>query len=313
MHTYERFIAPGLGVVIVLAIFILGVPLVYQVLLGLLGLAAAATWFAPYRVQVETRIAIAALGLVILLIVSSVAFWMTLLSFAVIGALQYPHRHTLQRNPATIEWLSGMVKDLQERRANRAAAGGDVEEETGVAAGDGGEDAAVAPAAAEGRSAARPPSGGGALPGFLRMNVAGVGGLVAGALVVGSVFMPWLAFLASAFGEMAAGNLTLRAAAAEMELPALNGFFYALLALGVGSIICIVLPRIVAAIIAAAGLAVTFASYLYVFAQVEREVAQLSGMGVGVLTLPAVGSLLAAFCFVVMFVLQLIPAANRTE
>ena len=153
MHTYERFIAPGLGVVIVLAIFILGVPLVYQVLLGLLGLAAAATWFAPYRVQVETRIVIAALGLVILLIVSSVAFWMTLLSFAVIGALQYPHRHTLQRNPATIEWLSGLVKDLQARRANRAAAGGDVEEETGLAAGDGGGDAAVAPAAAEGRSA----------------------------------------------------------------------------------------------------------------------------------------------------------------
>ena len=143
------------------------------------------------------------------------------------------------------------------------------------------------------------------------MNVAGVGGLIMGALVLASVFMPWLAFLASAFGELAAGNLTLRAAAEELELPALNWFFFALLALGAAGVICIALPRLVAAIVAAAGLFVTVGSYLYVFAQVEREVAELANIGVGVLTLPAAGALLAALCFLVMLVMQLIPGANR--
>ena len=113
MQDYERFIAPGLGIVIILATFILGVPLVYGVLLGLLGLAAAGSYFAPHRVQVETRMAIAALGLIILLIVSSTAFWLALLSFAAIGALQLPNRNLLQRNPATITWLRTVLRGVQ--------------------------------------------------------------------------------------------------------------------------------------------------------------------------------------------------------
>ena len=60
MQDYERLIVPGLGVVILLSAFLLGVPLIYTLILSLLGAAAVGTYFAPHAVQVETRIAIAA-------------------------------------------------------------------------------------------------------------------------------------------------------------------------------------------------------------------------------------------------------------
>ncbi len=301
MQIQERLIVPCLGVVILLSAFMLGVPLIYKLLLGLLGLAAVGTYFAPYRVQVETRVAIAALGLIILLIVSSTAFWLTLLSFGAIAALQFPHRHKLQRNPATIAWLRTVLAAAQARRFGMAEGSGDADEGAGVAA-----------ATVDGESRPQEPSGVGTLPGFVRMNAAGIGGLVVGVLVLLSVFMPWFGFLISAYGETAGGlNFNLRAAAQELNLPVLNGFFFILLVLALLSIVSIVLPRLVAAIAAGVGLAVTLASYLYVLAEVEREAAELSSIGVGATTLPAVGALLAGLCFLVMFVLQLIPAANR--
>ncbi len=54
MQIQERLIVPGLGVVTLLSAFMLDVPLVYKLLLGLLGLAATGTYFAPHAVQVET-------------------------------------------------------------------------------------------------------------------------------------------------------------------------------------------------------------------------------------------------------------------
>ena len=315
MQIQERLIVPALGVVILLSSFILGVPLVYQLLLGLLGLAAAGTYAAPPRVQVETRIAIAAAGLIILLIVSSTAFWLTLLSFGAIAALQVPQRHTLQRQPATIAWLASVLEAARERGSGRADAGAAPAPADAAA-----EEAPAAPADGGGESAAtgtpsRPqaPPGIDALPAFVRVSVAGVGGLVAGVAVVVSVFMPWVGFLISGYGQTADGpNLTLRAAASELELPALSGFFGILIVLGVASIASIVLPRAVAAIIAAAGLAVTVASYLYVVAEVERGAAELSDVGVSVTALPVTGALLAGLCFLVMLVLQLVAGANRT-
>ena len=300
MHIPERLIVPGLGVVILLASFILGVPLVYEVILGLLGLAAAGTYFMPQPVQVEIRVAVAALGLLILLIATSAALWLTLLSFAAIGALQLPHRQTLQRNPATIAWLSTVLKAPQTRRAGRTDGGGETGEEAGAVAGAG--DGARRPQAL---------SRGATLPGFVRVNVAGIGGSVAGVIVLVSVFLPWVGFLAAAYGELAGGeNLTLRAGAEELGLPALSAFFFILLVVGVLSIISIGLPRAVTAVTAAAGFVVTLASYLYVFAEVERETAELSSIGLDVTTIPAVGALLAGLSMLVMFVLQLIPGLN---
>ena len=125
--------------------------------------------------------------------------------------------------------------------------------------------------------------------------------------------MPWYGFLVSVFGELVGGpNLTLRAGAEELELPALSAFFYILLVLGVLSIVSIGLPRLAAGIIAAAGSAVTPASYLYVFAEVEREAAEMRNIGFDALTIPAVGCLIAGLVFLVMLALHLIPAANRS-
>ena len=292
MQIQERFIVPGLGLVIFVSIFLLGVPLAYKVLLGLIGLGAFATYFAPRAVQVEIRIAIAALGLIILLI-NSPAFWLALMSLGAIAALQVPLRHTLQRSPATIEWLNTVLQRLK-RRSGEAADSG-VGEEAGA-------------------SQAGPTLlGGVTLPGFVRMNAAGIGGLVAGVLVLASVFMPWYGFLVSGYGAIAGSeNLTLRAGAEELGLPALTAFFIILIMLGVSSIISIGIPRVVGAIIAAAGFIVTLASYFYVFAEVEREAAELSSIGVDVTAIPAVGCLLAGVVFLVMFVLHLIPGLNRS-
>lgn len=301
MQILDRLIVPGLGIVIILATFILGVPLVYRVLLGILGLAAVGTYFTPQRVQVETRLAIAAAGLIILLIVSSTALWLSLVSFGAIAALQLPHRHTLRRNPATFTWLSALLKSARARRTGRVEGSGVADEETGVVAVSG-----------DGKSRIQMPSWVLSLPAFVRVNVAGISGLVVGVLVLISVFLPWYGFLASAYGELAAGeNLSLWAGAGELGLPAVRAFFFILLVLGVLSIISIGLPRAVAAIIAAVGFIVTLASYFYVFAEVEREAAELRSLGIGVTTLPAVGCLIAAVALLVMFVLQLIPRANR--
>lgn len=293
-------IVPGLGVVILLATFVLGVPLVYQLFLGILGLAAAGTYFAPHRVQVETRILISAMGLIILLIVTSTAFWLTLLSFGAIAALQIQHRGTLQRSPATIAWLRTVVKAAQERRSGRP--------------GSGAADAGAMARAGSGESQLRAASGLVALPAFLRVNVAGIGGLVAGVVVLISVFLPWVNVLASAYGEMAAdAHLTLRAAARELDLPALSAFFFVLVVLGVLSVLSIGLPRAVAGIIASAGLVVTLASYFYVFFEVESEATELSSIGVGVTALPAVGSMIAGLVFVAMSVLQIVPSLNQSR
>ena len=299
MQFNERLIAPGLGVVIVLSAFILGVPVVYKVLVGFLGLVAVGTYFVPYKVQVETRIVIAGLGLIILLIVTSTAFWLTLLSFGGIAALQFQHRGALGRNPATIVWLTGVLQRVQARRSGRTEVGGEADEETGLSS-EGGDGKATSDVGALA----------GTLSGLLRVNAAGVGGVVVGAIVLGSVFTTWIAFFVTVGRELAAFNFTLKAGASELGLPVLNVFFFVILALAVLSIMSIVLPRLVAAIIAAAGFLVTLASYLYVFVEVDRVAGELSSIGVGALPVPAVGAFIAGFAFLVMLVLQAVPKAN---
>ena len=309
MQIQERLIVPGLGVVILLSAFILGVPLVYKLLLGLLGLTAAGTYFAPHAVQVETRIAIAAVGLILLLLITSTAFWLTLLSFGAIAALQIPHRHTLQRSPATIAWLNAVL----ERRSGApggGAAGAGAGENAGTAAAAGGDESPQAPA----------PSAAGALPGFIRMNVAGVGSSILGALIVVSLFVPWV-FLFVTYGEDETETFshTLRGVADTVEgnnVP--HTFFIILLVLGLSSMASIVLPRAVAAVVAIAGLLATLASYLYLFGEQVLEKDLFGGSlafvppGVGAITLPHFGVAMAAFCFLIILLLQLIPGLNRS-
>ena len=312
MQIQERLMVPGLGVVILLSAFILGVPLFYKLLLGLLGLAAAGTYFAPHQVQVETRTAIAALGLIILLIVSSTAFWLTLLSFGAIAALQFQHRHALQRNPATIAWLSTVLKSAQARRSGRADGGGDAGEEAGAVAAAGDGEGAQAPALL----------GGSDLPAFVRRNPAGIGSSVLGALVLLSLFTPWVIFLVSydqeVWGDVQeeSQSYTLLAAADTLESAVPNVFFGILLVLALLSIASIVLPRFVVAIVSVAGFLVTSFSWFYflgeqLFAKHFFADADFVPPGVGAITFPFLGVWLASVCFIVIFLLQLIPRLNR--
>lgn len=299
MQPIQRLIVPALGVVIVLCTFMLGVPLVFRVLLVLLGVAAVGTHFLPDAVQVETRIAIAALGLVILLIVSSTAFWLAVLSFAGIAALQIPHRGTLQRSLATVAWLETTLEAVRARRSGRDAA----------AVGDGEEPAAATTDRDEVPSPRAGQLGIESLPGFVRVNVAGVAGTVCGVVALISVFLPWILVAAdTVWGETVTVGLTMREAAADWAWPALSAFFVVLVLLGAASIVAMVLPRVVVLVIAGAGLAVTVASVIYTLVEFNEAVAPY---GVSAVALPNVGPLLAGGCYLATGVLHLIPACNK--
>ena len=293
MLIQQRFIVPGLGAVILLSAFLLGVPLVYEVLLAVLGLAAAATYFAPSRVQLETRIVIAALGLIILLITGSIAFLLTLLSFGAIAALQFPHRHTLRRSSATIAWLNVLLK----RRRGPHAADED-KSEVGLPSRE-------APAMWALKFDQ--------LPGFVRLNVAGVGSAISGVVTAVSVFMPWVFVLATVDGESATFSFTLRAWAKSDDDPAVTAFFAIVLVLGLLSVAAIALPRVAAAIIAVLGLVVTIISYFYLFGRFEDALQGELPSWVDMTLLPQRGALLAAVGFLVMLVLQLIPGVNQSR
>ncbi len=308
MQIQERLIVPGLGIVILLAAFILGVPLVYKLLLGLLGLAASATYFAPPAVQVETRIAIAALGLIILLIVSSTAFWLTLLSFGAIAALQIQHRHTLQRSLATVAWLNELLERRSSARAGEAAGGGGQEAGGAAVAAAGGGESVQAPAPLEA----------GALPAFVRLNVGGIGTSIFGVIVLLSLFMPWVIFLVD-YGndETESMSFSLLAAADTLESSVPHVFFGILLVLCLLSVASIVLPPLVSAIVSILGFVVTTFTWFYFLVGSEAFAKAILGdyipRGVAAGTFPYLGVGLASLSFVVIFVLQVIPALNRTR
>ena len=92
--------------------------------------------------------------------------------------------------------------------------------------------------------------------------------------------------------------------------------FIILLVLGLLSIASIILPRAVAAIVAVAGLLVTSFSWMYLFGEQLFAKALLGDFippGVGAMTLPYVGALLASFCFLLIFLIQIIPGLNRSR
>ena len=283
MQSYERFIVPGLGVVILLSAFILGVPLVYKLLLGLLGLAAAGTYFAPPLVQVETRIAIAALGLLILLIGSSVAFWLTLLSFGAIAALQFQHRHTLQRNPATIAWLSTVL-------ARRGAGGAD-------AAGGAGEGA--------GASAIVLPAKLGGLQG--RVSIAGIVAAVLGVIILLTTFMQWysISYQDETLSFSGWGIASGLAEDLNTSLPYV--LFWTITALAVATLPSAVLPRVVPIIVGVAGLAVTIFTMVYIVQATGADLAR----EVGVVISFGAGAYVSALAFIVVAALHVIPATYK--
>ena len=303
MQSKEFLIVPALGVVILLATFLLGVPLVYKLLLGLLGLAAAGTYFAPHAVQVETRIAIAAAGLIILLIVTSTAFWLTLLSFGGIAALQFQHLHTLQRNSATVAWVTSL---LGRAKASAPVAQSPLGDASAPSAPSPPEDEAVAPTTAP---QAQAPLGV-TVPGFVRLDAAGVGSSALGALALMCVFLPWLGIMASAYGQTESESFTLGEMADDFG--AADTFFVLLVLLALVSIISIVAPRIVGVIVGAVGLIVAASSYVYFQSEIMEGIRDAPA-DVDLLILPSVGCILAGLCYLGIAVLPLIPRMNRQK
>ena len=118
-------------------------------------------------------------------------------------------------------------------------------------------------AAADGESSNAPsPSPSLDLPGFVRVNPAGIGGSILGVPALASVFLPWILFRLSAAGESESNGYTLWSAASDVGEARV--FFFALIVVGLVSVASVVLPRVVAAIIAFAGLAIAITAYFYI-------------------------------------------------
>lgn len=190
MREPEQFVVPALGVLVLLAVFFLGsagfYSMAYLVILGVLALAAVGTYFPPPAEQVEMRIAIAALGLLVLIFMfSSLGFWLALIGFGAIGALQIRHRGVLTTQLHTVEWL----KSLQTGQEFSGALPAETEGEGGtVESGD---------MAQAGQAAAPASAQAGAARGGSTANIGGIGAAAFGIIVLLSFLLPWLTFSAT--------------------------------------------------------------------------------------------------------------------
>ena len=294
MTVQERIIVPVLGVAILLAVFTMGAPVLYMVLLGLLGLAAVGTYFAPPVVQVETRAGIAVLGLVILVFYfSSLSFWLALLSFGAIGVLQVRHRGMLRKNPATIEWVNAV---LARRGSAAAQTGGGGESSDG------------------GANAASGKSGAGVFR--RRMTGAAIGAPVMGVIALVSPTLPWVALFFSGSGE----SVTIGISGLETgELVREDGGGNVInLVVGAGVVLALLsipslfLPRVVPVIVGIAGMLLVVFAFVYVYIQFSETLAEEAGYyGLNATLLPHVGFFVTGGAFLLVALLHIIPAACR--
>ena len=323
MRIKEEYIVPGLGAIILLSVFGFaagGASPIYPVLLGILGLAAVGTSFLPAAVQVEIRIAIAVLGLMILVIYfSSVSFWLALLAFGAIGASQIRHGAALSMPP---KHTVAYVKTLLDKRGAAGTAGVESESDGGDGSGEtppktdaSGETNAAAPAAAL--------QGLGALQRILRVNVGGIGATALGALILLSIFtMPYVALVASVEyrgeSESESEGFTFLEVSQEIDEELDDGIpgilFIVLAAVAAVSTASVILPRWAVIVAGIAGMAVTLLSYIYIFDAFSDAFERASlGSNVSILTIPHIGWFVAVGCFMAMTVLQLIPRLNRSK
>ena len=284
MQQQERLIVPGLGVVVLLAAFTLGAPLIFTVLLVILGLAATGTYFAPPAVQVETRVGIAALGLLLLVVhYASPGFWLALLSFAGIGALQFRNRAALGKELATVGWLNAV---LARRSAATAQTGGE-----------------------EGEAASPP-----ALPGVLqgRVTVAAIGAALMGVIALLSATMPWVLVTFSIGGETTGIGFSGTEAARTISEEAGGGAVVTLIlvvgaALALASVASAVLPRIVPILVGVAGMLLTVFAYVYLFGKFGE------GSEGSVVTFPHLGFFVTGGAFLMVLLLYVCPAAYKSK
>lgn len=285
MLQQERLIVPGLGVVILVSAFVMGAPLIYLLLIGVLGLAAVGTYNLPHAVQVETRIAIAALGLVILIIYfNSLGFWLALLSFVAIGALQIRYRHSLRNPPHTTAWLNAVLRQrgATDPKAAQAEAA----------------DNGAAP------SIAMP-----AMPGVLqgKVSIAGVMAAVLGIIVLLTAVMPWMSGGSDWESVVLSGWEVARWISQGGDSPLPYAFVWTLAGLAIASMLSVALPRVVPVVMGVLGLAVTVAAMVYMQDAMAWSEERVAGRSVGY----GIGAYLSAVAFIAITALHLIPATYR--
>ena len=323
MRIKEEYIVPALGAIILLSVFGFaadGVSPIYPVLLGILGLAAVGTYFLPAAVQVEIRIAIAVLGLMILVIYfSSVSFWLALLAFGAMGASQIRHGAMLSMPP---KHTVAYVKTLLDKRGEAGTAGVESESDGGDGSGEtppktdaSDETRAAAPAAAL--------QGLGALQRILRINVGGIGGSVLAAFILLSIFtMPYVAVVASVEyrgeSESESEGFTFLEVSQEIDEKLDDGIpgilLIVLAVVAAVSTASVILPRWAVIVAGITGMAVTLLSYIYIFDAFSDAFERADfGSNVSILTIPHIGWFVAGGCFMAMTVLQLIPRLNRSK
>ena len=309
MRENDKLIVPALGVAVIIAVFVLGAgsySIGHVAILFVLGLAAVGTYFAPEQVQVEARTAIAALGLIVLIFMfSSLGFWLALLSFGAIGALQIRHRGILRMPPThTLEWL----RTLQEQRGGGGA-------EAAAVSTDGG-DEAPAPAQPAAATWATGIMG--------KAGIGGVGASALGVIILCTAVMPWFSVSIDAEvaereglsesqveeveGDWSSWKLVrlLRENDEDSSIP--YGIAGATMALALLALASVVLPRWAPAVVGVAGLGVMIFTFIYVVGVLD-----LGDMPEGVNTSFGTGSWLASLAFILVAGLQLIPRPKRSS
>ena len=282
----------------------MGGGLLLKLLIGLLGLAAVGTYYAPHQVQVETRAAIAVLGLLLLVFYfSSLGFWIVLLSFCIIGALQLQHRGILQYPPRTFAWLNDVLakRDTQ-AYSEPPETSTPPETSASAAAPEAQADAEDAPAPP---ASAAPPVSLGPLQG--RLSIAGIAAALGGIIILLTVNMSWYTIGWGGEEVFALNGHELAEALAEDEDSSMPWLFlWALAALGVATVPSVLLPRVVPILVSAAGMLVSAAAFVYILQATEALDAIEEGASVNV-----PGAFVVGFIFLVILVLHLIPVTAR--
>lgn len=313
MKEQEQFIVPGLGVVALISVLLLGTTyysLAYLALLGLLGAGAIGSYFLPAAVQVEARVAIAALGLLVLVFMfSSLGFWLALLSFGAIGALQIRHRGILRMPPThTLEWLKTLQAQLGGGGAKAAPSSASPGDEVAASA-QPGEAVPTVASAQPARSAPTGISGSGIMG---RAGVGGIGASLLGIIVLLTALMPWFGISYAFLGEretFSSWELIQELKEEDADSPISQWIAVALGALALLATASFVLPRWAPLVVGMAGLAVMIFTFIYVtFVFRLNEIPPDSGVSA---TFGA-GFWLATLAFILMAGLQLIPRPNRS-
>ena len=327
MRIQEEYIAPALGVVILLALLGLHASPIVMVILGILGVVAVGTFLLPPLVQVELRVAIAAVGLLVLVFfLGSLAFWLVLLAFGAMGALQVRHSDSLQLPPRhTVEWFKAVLDRSGEARTAAAAtaAGEEAGGEEGEAAGETAQAASAPAQAAAAPGLAAVQGGLSAAAGTIGTSPARLTASVLSALVVLCIFtLPfvWVIVTVEFAGQSESESMsyTFRDATQQLEEEVGSGaagnvLFVVLAAVAVVGIASAVLPRALVIIAGLAGMAVTFIDYIYLFAEFYDLSESAPGISLSVVSLPHVGALFAGGCFLLIAVLQLLPGLSKTS